>query len=1078
MALCAAAAPLVSFSSAWAVDNSPAPILQYYEGTYENHMNRTADMFISGFGGIWLPPAGRASTGSGSVGYDPRDRFDLGQWDDKTLHGSEHGLRAFAAQFERIGGDVFLDLVWNHNGFQYDDTPNFVASGAYPGMVVQNPDGGTDPFGVPDTNGDFHGPFAGGNDARFGGLIDIDHSTNHQLIRNPVTPGDPLNIPAGTTDYFGRTANLPDANNARFYPDRDLQPISVFNPSTGEADILIYPFNEADPLAGDPVAENGLGYLMRNARWLVEEIGVEGFRQDIPWHFPEWVQGYFDQAVYRASRRTNLDGSQYHTFSFMEAGQGDQTYLNNRFVKKTIDDNQPGVIGSNYDALDFNFFHDLKDNLTSNGLANDWRNVVYTSLDRNDDGLMNGSAGIKFAASHDDTEPYLTNVAHAYTLMLPGQSTVYFNAKQHGENRDFPRDSRGDIFGGVFGDTITTLLDIRTTHGRGDYRDRVVEKETHIFERSGAAVIGVSNRGDSGYDERTVDVDHPAGTYLVELTGNSQNSASIPDLVMVTEDTPGGQGRATIRVPRNGAGDEGYVIYGLPTPQSQNGIELRQAGDVPVSVLAGSVPAANNLDNGATRLADLYVITEDTFTISVATQPVTLSGTRLDGATIVPDTYRDRDADGDNALFRLDGGLDLNGINPLGTVSGVDFDEVGSALYGFEQFVTINSPGYDAPDGHGLYEQVIDTTQLSEGEHYLTTRVFRHRDDGGPAVFDELKRVIYIDRLDPLAEVYELKAVNAPGSGDHDVVIESTDLTADSMHVFLNLPATMSDADIMLMAQASQGEADRVDVGLFKRYFDSIPEGNNVLTVVTFEPTGNSNVQRFVGQTIGVGEGLGAGFGDFNHDGLITTGDIANSPFGFEAMLYLRNTVFNPAGDLNADGLIDYHDLILMEATLLGAGASQTVLDEFQDVLLRRGDINQSGTTDADDVQALINEYGSDDWLADFDSSGLVDFGDVEALITTVFGTSLGDLDLDGFVGITDLNTLLQNWNQAVPLSDPMADIDGDGFVGIADLNLVLANWNAGTPPTTTANIPEPAGVLTWALAAAYLSYRRRFTHD
>jgi len=58
-----------------------------------------------------------------------------------------------------------------------------------------------------------------------------------------------------------------------------------------------------------------------------------------------------------------------------------------------------------------------------------------------------------------------------------------------------------------------------------------------------------------------------------------------------------------------------------------------------------------------------------------------------------------------------------------------------------------------------------------------------------------------------------------------------------------------------------------------------------------------------------------------------------------------------------------------------------------------------------------------------------------------------GDLNSDGFVGITDLNTVLGSWNQNVPPADPRADPSGDGFVGIDDLNTALGNWNAGLVP-------------------------------
>jgi hypothetical protein len=68
-----------------------------------------------------------------------------------------------------------------------------------------------------------------------------------------------------------------------------------------------------------------------------------------------------------------------------------------------------------------------------------------------------------------------------------------------------------------------------------------------------------------------------------------------------------------------------------------------------------------------------------------------------------------------------------------------------------------------------------------------------------------------------------------------------------------------------------------------------------------------------------------------------------------------------------------------------------------------------------------------------------------------------GDLDGDGFVGISDLNLVLSDWNKTVPPANPAADPSGDSFVGIADLNVVLGNWNAGTPPAAGAAVPEPA---------------------
>ncbi len=86
-----------------------------------------------------------------------------------------------------------------------------------------------------------------------------------------------------------------------------------------------------------------------------------------------------------------------------------------------------------------------------------------------------------------------------------------------------------------------------------------------------------------------------------------------------------------------------------------------------------------------------------------------------------------------------------------------------------------------------------------------------------------------------------------------------------------------------------------------------------------------------------------------------------------------------------------------------------------------------------------------------------------------------GDLDGDGFVGLSDIDIVLNNWNQNVPPANPAADPTGDGFVGLDDLDIVLSNWNAGTPPADTyRRIPEPHSLLYFGLLGISLSYRKR----
>ncbi len=98
--------------------------------------------------------------------------------------------------------------------------------------------------------------------------------------------------------------------------------------------------------------------------------------------------------------------------------------------------------------------------------------------------------------------------------------------------------------------------------------------------------------------------------------------------------------------------------------------------------------------------------------------------------------------------------------------------------------------------------------------------------------------------------------------------------------------------------------------------------------------------------------------------------------------------------------------------------------------------------------------------------------GQILDITLPITGTLIGDLDGDGFVGISDLNLVLGNWNTNVTAGDPLlGDPSGDGFVGIEDLNLVLGNWNIGSPPASV--VPEPAGLTLLGLAALTMLTRR-----
>ena len=885
---------------------SSPPILQWFESSYDTIEERMPDLFESGYGAIWLPPPGRADSGNQSVGYDVYDRFDLGSPDNSTLYGTRSGLQELAKLLDRASTSLHVDLILNHAGFSDLGTDGFASSGGYPGLAITLNNA---------IDGDFHSVFDSNElNQRLSGLVDLDHTTNHSLIRHPVDEDALDNLPAGTTpDPYGRLANAPDPDNAQFYPDTDGDARYLYDPVTGESDITVYSFNTVDPMQGDAVAENALGYLMRYMQWMVEVIGVDGFRIDAAKHFEGFVMDYLDRAVYRANPRLLLDGSTEHVFSYSEVFDGNKDLLQS-YVRKNIDPNDAGRIGGNRDTLDFSSFFAMRDNLSSPGTANAWQNIRGSLLDLHDDGIHNGSSGVLFVRSHDEYGPTsLGNVAHAFTLMYPGNAVVYFNGREFGQDRDFPKVGRGDALGGIYGDTIDRLVSIRQSHGRGDFYERYIDQEgIYIFERDKSAVVGLSNRGDSGFDERTVQVAFEPGTRLVELTGNASSQALDPydnlfDSVIVSENQT-----ITIRVPRNRNADgewhgSGYVIYGVATPVSQSGIELLGVQ----SVIAGDSPDSNDFSNGRTRLSDIHVVTGDEITINLVTEEVTL-----------PDGIRDFDADGDQAMLRLDGGIDLNGNGV------VDHVTPGEVAYGFEFFTDVSSPlvgseGIGGSRGTGHFSQAVDVTSLDEGFHFLEARAFRHRTDNGQPVFEDWKETIYLDRSPPISNVLSFQPYVEGVNENRDLVVQSLDQTADSVHVFLDLPASVSDEEVLALVGA-ENQTRRIDRDKFVYGFNNLTHGNHVATIVSYEMTGNVNVQRIPG--LFASTVFGAGLGDLDFDGAIESADIAL----FQDAILSGQTIFNVAADFDANGIIDYRDLQQYSELLLERGVPQALQNQIE----------------------------------------------------------------------------------------------------------------------------------------------------
>jgi hypothetical protein len=880
-------------------------ILQWFETPWLIVERRAADLFLAGYGAVWLPSPGKAMS-EGSVGYDPLDRFDLGSPGSPTAYGTEEAFRAGLDELHRAGALIYIETIMNHNGPRQTGA-DFQKAGGYPGfwMDPENPPTDKQPT---DPWGDFHAGTAGGyyQSEDPGGprydllkgdlvaLIDIAQESNHQFIRQPVDPENPANIPAGTI------YNRPDPANRRFYPDRELEPFVFTNPGTarnpGQNQFTFYPFNSADPLQGDSVTDNTTGLLMRWTQWMADEFRVDGFRLDAAKHVPSWFWDvYWDAAVYQ--RRTTPSGDRTTPFSFVECVDGNG-FTFAHYIRK-------GDGFGNRDGLDLNGAGQLRGLINANGFGS-WQNALSAHLDTADDGLNNGTLGITHVFSHDNgsagdggsppplpTPRQRGHPENAYILMRPGPPIVYHNARGITRPGGFwPREGLPNALGLEPADksldpTIPTLVHLRNQFARGEMHilnatDPLNKSldDCLVFERrrnrgngaySANLLVAVNDRFDAGSQQRNVETSFPPGSRLHELSGAAGDplidpEGAIPSILVVDGDQ-----RVTVTIPNNvsSAGEHarGYVVYGPAVP----------SGDLSFTGVTGTIPAdPPNTPNYARRLNDVPVIDADAFEIRLTT-------TQTD--PLDPDTD-------DNAVFRIDQGFrDFNGNG---------FVDIGSdhpVVPGYEQFLSLREPLFDGPGPEGRYAQEIDASMLEEGCHYVSVIAFRHRDPADDPLFREFRQVIYVDRAGPAVELVDPEAIVT--SDTHEFAIRAMDRTAIGTYLLLDVPP----GDDPLALIGAENMASRRDRFQWRRTVDGLTHGIHSLTVVAIEITGNTSITLYDGILVDLCRA------DFSKDGLLDL---------FDFLAFLNAFLLgSPEADFTGDAVLDLFDFLAFQNEFL-----------------------------------------------------------------------------------------------------------------------------------------------------------------
>lgn len=135
--------------------------------------DKVDDWSEAGIDAIWLPPASKAQNGAFSMGYDPFDYYDFGEYDQmgstETRFGSRSELESLISRAHRYNLNVIADIVINHNSGGDKESNEFVGKSTY---TEFNPLSGK----FHRTKYDFHPNDKYNSDSGFfGGFPDLSH---------------------------------------------------------------------------------------------------------------------------------------------------------------------------------------------------------------------------------------------------------------------------------------------------------------------------------------------------------------------------------------------------------------------------------------------------------------------------------------------------------------------------------------------------------------------------------------------------------------------------------------------------------------------------------------------------------------------------------------------------------------------------------------------------------------------------------------------------------------------------------------------------------------------------------------
>ncbi len=636
-------------------------VLQFFNNSWNEIAEKIPELAEVGYTALWLPPPQKCSGGA-SVGYDLWDPFDLGGKDQrstvKTRYGTEEELLRLIETAHRFGMRVYFDNIMNHRAF---DIPGYNADtpiDIYPGMLPED-------FHLRVTEEGFYRKW--NNTENWGNTWQVQYQNLADLIDiAQETPNGNFGTTEGSTHAkisFVRQPNNPD------YYD--------YHPTLGWLG-----FGDTNITAGliasnsSYYSEDVGGYLCRSVRWLVNKTKVDGLRLDAVKHVPSWFfgdqnsatkdtnsAGYCGQAQWQFDRTRgfndadNLRDTVFNTE--MSYGRNDLMMFGEHMGEPPPYDEYWAAGMRLLDARTHQTFNDR--------FGNPWQSLSGLDYAGYISGVQMGEAlGVYYAKSHDDNIAYREELHNAMNLTRAGLPVIYTDGNRHAETLGqsggaFPRHANTAYLGQWGDNRIPNLVYIHNHFGRSEHIGVTADDDVVIYERR-------DKREDASITDSNA-------TVLLMMINDNYSAGASRSFSSTFPDTPMGDNAYLYNYSTYGGGfyvyasdiasviipPGGYFAFSYRSPEESD--LWKNAGGKPVTITQNGQPAPSvSVMRGDGPDGDANFNPYGVADSNATDYSYTYTLPRVTSRTNIRFTAR---ADGSaiNALFKLDGGINLNTTN-------------------------------------------------------------------------------------------------------------------------------------------------------------------------------------------------------------------------------------------------------------------------------------------------------------------------------------------------------------------------------------------------------------------------------